>query len=139
MIVFLDENLPRHLAEGFHILQETEGYKTGYSVEVRYIPSQFGNGAKDEDWIPEVGKLEACVITQDININRRKHEMKLYRSHGIGMFFLRGPSKKIGLSVWQMVEALARNWPEISRKACMEKQPFAYEFGLRGGLKKIKF
>lgn len=139
MIIFLDENLPKHLAEGFQILQKPEGYRSGYILEVRYVPEEFGYGSKDQEWIPQAGNLEACVITQDININRRKHEMELYRSHGIGMFFLRGPSRKTGLGVWQMLEALAKNWPEISRRASTEKRPFAYEFGLRGGLKNIRF
>lgn len=137
MIIYLDENMPRHLSEGFHTLQYPEGFKTKQLIEVRYIPSIYGAGAKDVDWIPKVGKEKACVITQDISINRRKHELELYRKHKIGMFFLRGPSKKQGLSIWQMVEALARNWPEIAEKTYNGKRPFAYTFGLKGKLKKI--
>lgn len=137
MIIYLDENLPRHLAEGFHTLQFPEGFKTGHRIEVKYIPTAFGAGAKDVDWIPEIGKEKACVITQDLNINRRKHELELFSKHKIGMFFLRGPSKKQGLSIWQMVEALAKNWPEIAEKAHKDKKPFAYTFGLKGKLKRI--
>lgn len=135
MIIYLDENLPPHLAKGFHILQLPEGLKSGYKIEVRYIPTEFETGAKDLEWIPEIGNN--CVITQDINIHRRKHELELYNKFKIGMFFLRGPSKKKGLSVWQMVEALAKNWSEISEKAHKEKKPFAYTFGLKGKLKKV--
>ena len=137
MIIYLDENMPPHLAEGFHILQYPEGYKNKKLIEVRYFPTAFGYGAKDSDWIPEAGKEKACIITQDVNINRRKHEWELYRKNGLGMFFLRGPSKKKGLSIWQMVEALSRNWTEISEKVYNEKRPFAYTFGLKGKLKKI--
>lgn len=138
MIIYLDENMPPHLAEGFHILQFPEGFKTNHILEVKYIPTVFGTGAKDVDWIPEVGKEKACVITQDINIHRRKHELELFRKHKIGMFFLRGPNKKQGLSIWQMVEALAKNWPEISEKVHKEKRPFAYTFGLKGKLVNLK-
>lgn len=137
MIIYLDENMPRHLADGFHTLQFPEGFKTKQLIEVKYIPTVFGAGAKDVDWIPEVGKEKSCVITQDININRRKHELELYRKHKVGMFFLRGPSKKKGLSIWQMVEAMAKNWPEISQKVYSEKRPFAYTFSLKGKLKRI--
>lgn len=137
MIIYLDENLPPHLAEGFHILQYPEGFKTMQQIEVKYIPTVYGRGAKDEDWIPKVGKEKACVITQDININRRKHELELYRKQKIGIFFLRGPNKKQGLSIWQMVEALAKNWPAISEKVYKEKRPFAYSFGLKGKLVKL--
>lgn len=138
MIIYLDENMPPHLAKGFHTLQYPEGFKTTHLIEVKYIPEIFGAGAKDIDWIPEIGKDKACVITQDLNINRRKHELELYRKQKIGMFFLRGPSKKHGLTVWQMVEALAKNWPAISEKVYNEKRPFAYSFGLRGKLVRLK-
>lgn len=137
MIIYLDENLPKHLAEGFNILQYPEGLKFGYNIEVKYIPSAFGRGAKDEDWIPKVGTEKAFVITQDINISRRKHELELYEKNKIGIFFLRGPSKKKGLSIWQMTEALAKNWSEMITKMHKEEKPFAYTFGLKGKLKKL--
>ncbi|CAN5389471.1 hypothetical protein BH23BAC2_BH23BAC2_21730 [soil metagenome] len=35
MIIYLDENMPRHLAEGFHILQFPEGFKTKQLIEVK--------------------------------------------------------------------------------------------------------
>lgn len=53
------------------------------------------------------------------------------------MFFLRGPNKKQGLSIWQMVEALAKNWPEIADKTHNEERPFAYTFGIRGRLTRL--
>lgn len=130
--------MPRHLADGFHILQYPEGLKTRKKIEVRYIPAAFGRGAKDIDWIPKAGEEKACVITQDQSINRRKHEWELYRKNKLGMFFLKGPNKKMGLSIWQMVEAMAKNWPEISEKTHSEKRPFAYTFGLKGKLVKLK-
>ena len=38
MKLYVDENLPRHLAEGFDILQHPEGLKSGYIMEVIYLP-----------------------------------------------------------------------------------------------------
>lgn len=137
MTIYLDENLPKHLAEGFQILQQPESLKTGIEIEVKFLPAEFDYGAKDFDWIPVVGKQEACVITQDININRKKHELELYRKHGVGMFFLRGPSKKQGLSIWQMVEALARNWSDITKAVQNQQRPFAFEIKLKGKMKKL--
>lgn len=137
MIIYLDENLPKHLAEGFQVLQYPEGFKSGYQVEVKWIPDEFGRGAKDDEWIPEVGKQKACVITQDMNINRRKHELELYRQHKVGMFFLKGPSKKQGMSVWEMVQTLAKNWSEIIQVMYEEKRPFAFEITLRRKMKKL--
>jgi hypothetical protein len=129
--------LPPHLAKGFHILQYPEGLKTGKNIDVRYIPTDFGQGAKDEDWIQEVGKQKGCVITQDININRRKHELELYRKHKIGIFFLRGTSKKQGMSIWEMVQALAKNWSEITNIMYNEPRPFACEITLTRKMKKL--
>lgn len=133
----MDENMPPHVAEGFQILQEPEGLRTGFPLEVRYIPKVFGRGVKDVDWIPQLGEEKACIITQDINISRRKHELALYQKFKIGAFFLRGPSKKQGLSVWEMVQALSRHWAEISRIVHEEERPFGYEFSLRPKMKKV--
>lgn len=137
MIIYFDENMPPHLARGFNILQFPEGFKSKRNIEVIFLPDKFKEGAKDIDWIPSVGKENSCVITQDININRRKHELELYRKHSVGMFFMRGKSKKQGMSVWEMVQTLAKHWDEITRIAISEKRPFAYEFKINGRLKKL--
>lgn len=137
MIIYLDENLPKYLAEGFHILQYPEGIKNKVDVEVKHLSSDFGFGIKDEDWIPELGKINACIITQDIRIQRRKHEMELYKKHGVGIFFLRPITKKTGLTIWQMVETLAKRWPEIIKIATEEVRPFGYEFSIKKKLQKI--
>lgn len=137
MIIYFDENMPPHLASGFETIQAPEGLKNRSNITVKFLPESFEYGVKDKDWIPEVGKEGSCVITQDINISRRKNELELYQKHGVGIFFLRGPSKKQGLSVWEMVQALSRNWPEICRIATKEKRPFGYIFTLKGKIKSI--
>lgn len=136
MTIYFDENMPRHLAEGFRILQKPEGFKSGFSVKIKYIPDEFGQGVKDIEWLPKLGK-SAFVITQDVTINRRKHELELYRQYKIGMFFLRGTSKKSGLSVWQMVEVLAKRWDEITEIIRTQEPSFAYSVSLRG-IKSLK-
>src|SRR5690606_25289231 len=109
MIIYFDENMPPHLAEGFQIIQSPEGFKTGQNIEVKFLPDAFGSGSKDADWIPKIGREGSCVITQDINISRRKDELELFRKNNIGIFFLKGISNKKGLSIWGMTEALAKN------------------------------
>ncbi len=127
MILYFDENLPLHLMKGFDVLQRKEGLRTGNPVTLKFIPHEFGKAAKDQDWIREIGNSGGCVLTQDINIHRRKHEMELLREHNIGMFFLKGKSKKDGLSVWQMVETLAKNWLDMIEIIYADRRPFAYE------------
>lgn len=137
MIIYLDENMPKHLAHGFHTIQFPEGLKTGQEINVQFLPEKFKYGIKDKEWIPLIGKERSYVITQDINISRRKDELDLYRKHGVGMFFLKGSSKKRGLSIWGMTQALAKNWAEISRIIQQEEKPFAYEFYKDRKMKKI--
>ncbi len=137
MIIYFDENMPKHLAHGFNTIQLPEGIKTGKHIKVRVLGEKFNFGSKDVEWIPLVGTEGSCVITQDINISRRKNELELYKKYGVGMFFLRGPSKKNGLSIWEMTQALAKNWPEICRIATNEKRPFGYIFKLNGKIKKL--
>tara|TARA_R110000744_G_scaffold265698_2_gene379766 strand:+ start:737 stop:1150 length:414 start_codon:yes stop_codon:yes gene_type:complete len=137
MIIYFDENMPKHLAHGFNTIQSPEGLKSGHNITVKFLPEVFNYGADDKDWIPKVGKERSCVITQDINISRRKDELELFQKNGVGMFFLKGPSKKQGLSVWQMVQALAKNWDAICEIASEEKRPFGYIFYLNGKMKRI--
>jgi hypothetical protein len=138
MTIYIDENMPPHLAKGFDILQQPESIKTGVPIDIKYIPTVFGRGAADEDWIPKIGKEKGYVITQDINISRRKHQIELFQKHGVGMFFLKGTSKKQGLSVWQMVETLAKNWQVITHILQSQKPPFAYEISPKKTPKKLR-
>lgn len=137
MIIYFDENMPPHLAAGFQIIQFPQGFKTNLDIEVKFLPDTFGRGCKDTEWIPKVGKEGSCVITQDISISKRKDELDLFKKHNIGIFFLKGPSKKNGLSIWEMTQALAKNWDEICKTMSSQKKPFGYVFGLNGKMKKV--
>lgn len=75
MIIYFDENMPKHLAHGFDTIQSPEGLKTGHNITVKFLPEVFNYGADDKDWIPKVGKERSCVITQDLNISKRKDEL----------------------------------------------------------------
>lgn len=137
MTIYFDENIPKHLVQGFALIQKFEGAKVGVTAEVKYIPSVFHKGVKDVEWIPQLTANNSFVITQDINITRRKQELALYQQHKIGLFLMRGKSKKQGLAVWEMVEALAKHWPFILHTMSTLKRPFAYEIKLKGSPQKI--
>ena len=131
MIIYIDENMPKSLAEGLNILQAPLNLKLGINVEVRSIKTAFGGGIKDEDWIPLAGKENACVITQDFNIQRIRHQKVLYEENKLGMFFLRPPSKKKGLSYWEMVELCIERWLQILEIAHRENRPFSFRCSSR--------
>jgi hypothetical protein len=136
MIIYIDENMPPTLAAGLNVLQEPENIRSGIFVEVKSIKTVFGKGAKDEEWIPLAGKQEACVITQDYNIQRTRHQKALCEENKLGLFFFRPPSKT-GYSYWQMVELCIANWQQIVKIAAKEVKPFAYRCSARKPLEKI--
>lgn len=138
MTIYFDENIPKHLVEGFAHIQKFEGLKAGVKAEVKYIPTEFQRGVKDVDWIPKLDANTSFVVTQDINITRRKQEFELYRNQKIGLFLLKGKSKKHGLSVWEMVEALAKHWQFVLETVSERKPPFAIEVKLSGKPKTLQ-
>jgi hypothetical protein len=120
VIVYIDENFPRQLAAGLHLLEQP----VNSGLEVRAIAETFGRGVKDEEWIPKVGAEEAVVITQDLNIHRSRSQKKLYRENRLGVFFFAPPSRS-GYSYWEMVEQVVKRWGEL-RILCNRRRPFAF-------------
>lgn len=41
MIIYLDENMPPHLARGFNILQYPEGLKSKRNIDVIFLPDDL--------------------------------------------------------------------------------------------------
>ena len=65
MIIYVDENMSPYLARGFDILQQPLNQKQREQIQVRSVKDSFGQGAPDEDWIPQAGEEGACILTQD--------------------------------------------------------------------------
>jgi PIN like domain len=128
--IFIDENLPSQLAHGLNILQQPQNAKDGIMIEVISIKDHFGEGAKDEEWIPKVGKLKGIVITQDYRIQSLKHQRELYRQYGVGILFFSPPSK-LGFAYWEMVKQVIKRWEEIKAIVKKNKPPFAYRCSAR--------
>lgn len=136
MIIYIDENMPPHLARGFNILQKPENTKLMESIEVRSIKDEFGQGVKDEEWIPKAGETSSCVITQDFNIHRINHQRELCEQYGLGMFYFRPPSKNCFL-YWDMLKLMVKHWPGISRASTRESRPFAYKITSKGEMTEL--
>jgi hypothetical protein len=136
MIIYVDENMSPYLAKGLNLLQLPENKKLKDPIEIRTINDDFGKSAQDEDWIPEAGKKGACIITQDYNIKRIRHQQELCNKFNLGMFYFKPPSKK-GYSYWDIVKLLIKTWQEISKIASTEIKPFAYKISAKGKIEKI--
>ncbi len=136
MIIYVDENMSPYLARGFDILQKPENIKLRESIEIRSIQDSFGRGTAGEDWIPLAGETGSCIITQDYNTRRIKHQRALCNQFKLGMFYFRPPSKT-GFRYWDMVGLMVKHWPDISKIALTEKRPFAYKVSSRGKIEEI--
>jgi len=94
MTFYFDENIAPRIARALAILTKPE------NVEILSIIDEFGRGAPDEEWVPKVGENQGIVITQDLNIQRTRHQRELYKKHGVGVVFFKAPKKK-GYSYWK--------------------------------------
>jgi hypothetical protein len=124
MIVYVDENMPPRLAEALNLLQQPLNTK-GIGVEVQSIVHAFGRGTKDEVWIPRAGQQGACILTQDFNIHRIRHQRALCEEHKLGMFFIQPPSKS-GLLYWDMVKLVIDRWEQLIKIVNREQPAFYY-------------
>lgn len=95
ILIYIDENLPPALAKGLQTLQDPLNKKERRDIRVLSIKEVLGSGAKDEDWIPKIGKEKGIVITQDYRIQTQRHQKELYLEHGIGIFFLIRHQKEV--------------------------------------------
>lgn len=134
--IFIDENLPRQLAHGLNILVQPQNKKDGLEIEIVSIKDVYGEGEKDEDWIPKVGAQNGIVITQDFRIQTQKHQQELYKNHGVGILFFNPPSKN-GFTYWEMVQQLVVRWDEIKQITRKNKTPFAYRCSARTKFEKL--
>jgi hypothetical protein len=123
--IFIDENFPSQIAEGFHILVQPKAERDGLRIQVFSIKKEFGQGAKDEEWIPVVGKQKGIVITQDFRIQTIKHQRELYKEHGVGILFFSPPSKG-GFGYWEMVKQIVNRWDEMVSIIKHNKVPFGF-------------
>lgn len=136
MTIYIDENMPSSLAEGLNILQQPLNFNLKENIEVKSVKETFGQGVKDEDWLPTAGEQGACVITQDYNMKRLKHQNKLCQEHGLGMFFFRPPSK-CGFSYMNMLKLIIKHWEGITTKACRQKKPFGFRITSKGKMEPL--
>jgi len=134
--IYIDENMPSQLAYGLHTLQQPQNAKDGMIIEVLSIKDVFGKGALDEEWIPEVGKENGIVITQDFRIQSQRHQRELYIESGVGILFLNPPSKG-GFSYWDMVKKVINEWEDIKKIVKKNNTPFAFRATSKKGFEKM--
>lgn len=118
------------------MLQSPQNNKDNMQLEVLSIKDVFGQGAKDEEWLPEVGKKGGIVITQDFRIQTQKHQRELYLQNGVGILFISPPSKS-GFAYWDLVKKIINEWEDVKKIIRKEKPPFAYRCSARSSFEKL--
>jgi hypothetical protein len=117
---FLDENMPRRLAEALH---------DHLGENVTHLYDHFGaDGVLDPDVLRLVGNQGWFLVSRDLKIMRRPHEREVIQRMGIGAFFLKDSLNDF----CSIVRALIHNWPEMKRYAGSRQRPFALLLRERG-------
>lgn len=120
MKFYVDENITPNIAQALAILQNP---RSSENIEVFTIKDEFGQGTPDEEWIPKVAAEDGIVITQDLNIQRVRHQRELYRQHGLGVVFFKPP--KNGYQYWDLVEFYIKRWKVVKQEVKKMNRPFA--------------
>lgn len=117
---FLDENMPRRLAEA---LREQLG------ENATHLYDHFGRaGVLDPEVLRFVGERQWVLVTRDRKIMRRPHERCVIQEMGIGAFFLKDSLHDL----CSITRAVIHNWPEMKRHARTRQRPFALLLRERG-------
>ncbi len=114
-----DANLPPGLAEALRVLGEP----------AEHVNQIFAPGTPDETWIRHAGERGWCIVSRDVNITRKPHELAALREFEVGAFFLL-PGKR-SPRLCQTIQTVIRHWPELKRIAAAEPRPFQYQIGER--------
>ena len=125
MKVYIDENIPAHIARALNLLQTALNKKERTAIEVLSIKDVFYSGVKDEEWIPKTGKEESIVITQDFHIQTTRHQRDLCKEYNLGMLYIKPPSKN-GFSFWDMTKLIVKRWDEVKTIIKKDNPPFSY-------------
>jgi hypothetical protein len=122
MRFYFDENFSPYLIRG---LREFQLGRRSENFEVMSIKEEFGQGTKDEDWIPKVAQAHGVAVTFDLNINRIRAQRHLWTSHKLGMVFFRPPKKK-SWNYWEKVQITVKMWQEMKTICSTHSAPFAF-------------
>lgn len=122
--IYIDENIAPQLARAFNTIQEHLNNEEKKKIEVYSIKDKFGQGIKDEEWIPKIGAERGIVITLDRKIQSSRHQRELYKSHGCGIIFLHSP--KTGMSFWNMFKHLVKYWEDLKAIIRKHDPPFSF-------------
>lgn len=112
--IYLDENVPKKLREGFKSINKSKNEKINISTTALLC----GSGTKDEELIEKIGNENNCLVSYDKRmIFQYSH---LIKNTHIGLFIIQLPKN---YKYWHLVKSLINNW-EIIKENSILKKPF---------------
>jgi uncharacterized protein with PIN domain len=115
-----DAHLPPGLAEALRVLGEP----------AEHVNEIFAPATPDETWLRYAGERGWCIVSRDVNITRKPHEVAALREAEVGAFFLL-PGKH-SPRLCQIIQVVIKHWPEMKRVAQRERRPFQFQIRERG-------
>ena len=117
MRFILDENISVHIADFLAKMKQ----------DVTHTASEYGFGARDQDFLPKIADEGWMLITGDRAMSSRtgKHgHRKILEDKKVRVLFL--PGCFIKYSAWEKAEWFIRYWKKIQRQASELKTPLGY-------------
>lgn len=124
MKFYLDEQLPKTVAEALDILESHYGENRVLSTE-----AEFGKGVKDKDLFEKLKNVGGILITHDLKMVTRKNEFALIKELGISVFIISLPS---GANYELQYKTIIERWPEIKSIRKKNPSPFVCRIKMRG-------
>jgi len=120
-VFFLDRSLGKHVIAA--ALRAA-----GAQVEVH--DDHFPQDARDEVWLPAVGRRGWAVVTSDDRIRYRQAETTAARSAGVALFIFTGKRMR-GAAI---ADALVRALPAMTRVLTIQVRPFVAKVSRAGAV-----
>jgi hypothetical protein len=124
MDFYLDEQLPKKIANALDILEQHEAINRVFSTE-----TEFTKGVKDPALYPLLKQVNGILITHDLKMITRANEFSLIKELGVTVFVISLPGNVNFELMW---ETIFGKWSEIKRIAHKTKHPFVCRLTMRG-------
>ncbi len=103
-------------------------------VPVQIFFDHFEPGTADQDWLPVVGANGWFVLTCDVQIRWRPHELEALERAGVGAFMVRAKGQRSA----ELVTAVVSAMPRMLKVARSRRRPFVCALHVSDGSLKLK-
>lgn len=124
MDFYLDEQLPKTVAEALNAIEKHEGVNSVFSTE-----EAFGKGVPDTELFTFLTDCNGILITNDLKMKTRKNEFSIIKNLGVTVFIISLPS---GVNYQIIYKTIIDKWEEIKKICKKNSRPFVCRIKMRG-------